>query len=311
MKIDLNDRVKGTLMGLAVGDALGYGTEFMPKTKVCFNYPDGLKRYSDIVESEWCTKDHIGHWTDDTDMMLAILDSLLDKKEIDLADIAKNFKAWKESSPWDIGMLTSDVLSNPKYLDDPVACAKKEWENSGRNSAGNGGIMRTSITAIWQYKDWKQVKENTANICRLTHYDPRCVSSCVVVAYIIHSILNDKTFTKRDLIEVSKEFDERTGKFIEIAYQPDITRLSLDGPGMGYTLKAMAAGIWAFNYAKDYMSGIQTVLLEGGDADTNCAVAGPILGAKYGFSSIPKHLITDLKEGKALEHKIDRLIKML
>ena len=50
MKIDLNDRVKGTLMGLAVGDALGYGTEFMPKTKVCFNYPDGLKRYSDIVE---------------------------------------------------------------------------------------------------------------------------------------------------------------------------------------------------------------------------------------------------------------------
>ena len=50
---------------------------------------------------------------------------------------------------------------------------------------------------------------------------------------------------------------------------------------------------------------------EGGDADTNGAIAGAILGAKFGFSSIPEYYIDDLYKGEAYHNKITNLIKQI
>ena len=311
MHIEFKDRVRGSLMGLAVGDALGFGTEFMTQEEVKLNYPTGLKRYTDIVEDKFRSADQIGRWTDDTDMMIAILDSLLEQEKVDLTDIAANFKEWAQSAPTDIGLLTEDVLQHPNYLEQPQAVAKREWITSGRNSAGNGGIMRTAVTAIWDYKDWAKVEENTANICKLTHYDPRCVGSCVVIAYMINQLIQEKSFTLRELIELSKKYDERIGKFIEFGYQKDLKKISLDNSGIGYTLKTMAAGLWAYNFAPSFEQGIQTILLEGGDADTNCAVAGALLGAKFGYPALPAELISNLLGSAHLNTKVDLLLELI
>ena len=37
------------------------------------------------------------------------------------------------------------------------------------------------------------------------------------------------------------------------------------------------------------------IILQGGDADTNAAVAGALLGAKLGFGSLPQNLIEQLR----------------
>lgn len=311
MDMNLKDRMRGCLMGLAVGDALGFGAEFMSKSQVAIHYPDGLKQYKDIVVDRWRKEEHIGHWTDDTDMMLAILDSILENKELKPQSVAEHFIRWVETSPWDMGMLTSDVLNSPSYLSNPMACAKREWENSGRNSAGNGGLMRTAITAVWKYDDWEAIKKNTVDVCRLTHYDPRCVGSCVVLCFMLYKIWRNEICTKRELLELSKEFDERIGKFIEFGYRDNLPMLVLDGPDKGYTLKAMATAIWAYNFAENYFDGIQQIIMEGGDADTNCAIAGPILGAKFGYDSIPTPLIEELKENKVLKDKINSLLDLI
>lgn len=59
-----------------------------------------------------------------------------------------------------------------------------------KNAAANGAIMRTSILGVWEHQDLKKVEENTVNICKVTHYDSRCIASCAMATNIIANMLN-------------------------------------------------------------------------------------------------------------------------
>ena len=61
-----------------------------------------------------------------------------------------------------------------------------------------------------------------------------------------------------------------------------------DEKSMGYTLRTLGASLWAYWHATSYREGILKIVLSGGDADTNAAVAGAILGAKFGINQIPE-----------------------
>ena len=71
----INERFLGTIFGQAVEDALGLSTEFMSKQEVDRFYPNGIEDYSQIVQDDHRRRWQRGDWTDDTDMMLCILDS--------------------------------------------------------------------------------------------------------------------------------------------------------------------------------------------------------------------------------------------
>jgi len=51
--------------------------------------------------------------------------------------------------------------------------------------------------------------------------------------------------------------------------------------------------------------------MEAGDADTNGAVAGALLGCKIGYDALPKDWIGGLREKDWLEVKVDRLLTMM
>lgn len=176
---------------------------------------------------------------------------------------------------------------------------------SGRRSAANGGLMRTSIVGLLP----KEVEESAANICRLTHYDPRCVGSCVIVSEIIHALVyKGVSPTYEQIVEWGGKYDDRIKEYIELAYNSDIDDLGLqDEKSMGYTLKTMAAGLWAYWHAKSFEEGLLAVVNAGGDADTNAAVACAILGAKFGFNAIPKEYVEGLRNKEKLEFIVQGL----
>ena len=80
-----------------------------------------------------------------------------------------------------------------------------------------------------------------------------------------------------------------------------------DDKSMGYTLKTMAAGLWAYWHAKSFEEGLLAVVNAGGDADTNAAVACAILGAKFGFNAIPKEYVDGLRNKEKLEYIVQGL----
>ena len=297
---NLEDRFIGTLFGQAVGDALGLGTEFMSKKEVAWHYPQGITHYEQIIQDSHRKRWNRGNWTDDTDQMSMILDSLLETNEVNVSDIARRFWNWAFVANGEgMGMTTFKVFTYPEFIQHPHKASQAIWEASNCNNAANGGLMRTSVVGLWDFHNSSHINMNAENICRITHADPRCIGSCVVVSRLINELVKGReldTTLFDDIINIANSYDERIQAFINEALKTnDIAVLELDNESsMGYTLKTLAAGIWALTHANSFEEGLTAVILEGGDADTNGAVAGALLGARFGLASIPKHWVDDL-----------------
>ena len=298
----LFDRLKGTIYGQAIGDALGLGTEGMTDEDMAWKYPHGIKHYSDIFQDRHRKRWKIGDWTDDTDMMLCIANAIIKDKGVNLTSIAQNFKDWANGEPMGIGENTYKVLMIGDYVEHPLEVSKKVWEMSGKKAAANGGLMRTSIVGLFP----KAVEECAVNICRLTHYDPRCVGSCVIVSELIHSLVyNEKRLSYHQIVDMAKKYDERIVEFVDLSMNTDIRALELqDEESVGYTLRTLAAGLWAYWNARSFEEGLLSVVRAGGDADTNAAVACAVLGAKFGFNAIPQEYI----DGLIYKEQLDEVI---
>ena len=281
----LVDRIKGTIYGQAIGDALGLGTEGMTDEDMAWKYPNGICHYSDIFQDRHRKRWKIGDWTDDTDMMLCIANAVIKDKGVNLTSIARNFKEWADFD-----------------------ASKMLWNMSHQQSAANGGVMRTSIVGLFP----KAVEECAVNICRLTHYDPRCAGSCAIVSLLIHSLVYGKDkLSYHQMVDIGERYDNRIREYIDLSLNTDIRALELqDWDSVGYTLKTMAAGLWACWNAKTFEDGLLSVVRAGGDADTNAAVACAILGAKFGFNSIPKEYVDGLIYKEQLENVISGMIEL-
>lgn len=305
----LLDRIKGAIYGQAIGDALGLGTEFMDDDDMAWKYPNGLTHYSEIYQDRHRRRWEIGDWTDDTDMMLCIANAIIKDNGVNLTTIAQNFKNWANGVPMGIGANTYKVLVFGDYVEHPLDVSRKVWEMSRYHSAANGGLMRTSIIGLLP----KDVEHSAADICRLTHYDPRCVGSCVIVSELIHAhVYGLPVPTYEQIIATSQKYDDRIAVFITLSQNQDIKALGLQEEGsIGYTLKTLAAGLWAYWHADTFQDGLLAVVRAGGDADTNAAVACSILGAKFGFNAIPSEYVDGLIYRDQLEEVIQGMMEVI
>ena len=297
-----SDKLKGTVYGQAIGDALGLGTEGMTDEDMAWKYPNGIQHYSDIFQDRHRKRWKIGDWTDDTDMMLCIANAVIKDKGVNYTTIAHNFKDWADGEPMGIGETTYKVLSFGDYIENPFKASKMLWDMSHQQSAANGGVMRTSIVGLFPI----EVEEFAANICRLTHYDPRCAGSCAIVSLLIHALVfEEENLSYHQIVEIGQKYDSRIREYIDLSMNTDIRALELqDWDSVGYTLKTLAAGLWAYWNAKSFEEGLLSVVRAGGDADTNAAVACAILGAKYGFNAIPQEYV----DGLIYKEQLDRVV---
>ncbi len=72
MNNHLKDKIRGIIFGQAIGDALGFGTEWISKQQVTQEYPNGLQDYNQITryqKSKGMEGWFPGDWTDDTDQI--------------------------------------------------------------------------------------------------------------------------------------------------------------------------------------------------------------------------------------------------
>lgn len=298
----------GCLFGQAIGDALGLGSEFMSKDEVRSHYPNGLSRYDQIVQDGHRSRWEKGAWTDDTDMMLCIM-AAFEEGKFKLQQIAKNFKNWFEGDPMGIGAHTFKVLCMRDYVDQPELCSKLWWDLSHQQSAANGALMRTSVVGLVQ----DNIEKQASDICKLTHFDPRCVGSCVIASSIIHHLVwNDNALSYDVIIAIAKKYDDRILEWIDLAYKnDDISDLNLDERhSIGYTLRTLAAALWCYWHANSFEEGLLAVVNEGGDADTNAAIACAILGAKFGYHSIPIHYIENLHNASFYALRTDEFLRL-
>ena len=302
----IKDKIKGCIYGQAIGDALGVGTEFMTAELVKKNYPKGLKYFHQIIDDDHASLFNKGGWSDDTDMFLCIADAREDN-HFNINKIAENFKAWYQTNPKDIGNYTAKVLGMRDYVNDPILWSEVTYNLYGSRDAANGGLMRTSILGTSPEVQDKEIED----VCRMTHPDKRCLGSCVILVKLIQNLIfHNYQMQYQELISIAKSYDKRIEEYIHLSLI-DISKLKVDGEDKGYTLITLAVALWTLWHCNSFEEGLLTVVNLGGDADTNAAVACSLLGAKYGYSSIPNYYKENILDSNILEGVYSSAIKDL
>lgn len=285
-----NDRAIGAIVGTAVADALGAHYEFdrprLGADERAQMLGGGLGPFAP------------GEWTDDTTMAWCILDVAaggLDlRTEEGLTAVARNFRTWAESEPKDIGNQTARVLATagPAPTANDLFYASSELDKLTRHTGGNGSLMRTSPVALRYLGDREAVADAAQRLSRLTHWDEHAQSGCALWSLAIeHAVMHGEFDVRSGLSLLSPaEATFWTEKLDEAETEPPATF----NPN-GWVVTALQAA-WSSiaqtpvpgtDPSSHYVDALNTVIRIGNDTDTIAAIAGGLLGARWGAEAIP------------------------
>lgn len=292
--ISVGERIAGVLVGTACGDALGAGYEFestVPQTDPVAMVGGGL--------GNWAP----GEWTDDTSMAIAIAEvaaSGLDLRDADAQDqVARRWLAWLSDAK-DVGTQTRAILESARDEGTAaaVATAARQRFESGLRSAGNGSLMRTAPVAMAYLEDPAACAEAARAISDLTHADPDAGDACVLWSLAIrHAILNaefnvwsgldllpagrrDEWAQRLTVAETSRPVDFGKNTWVVEALQAAWSAIS----NTAIPDDEPASGRFA---AQHFQLALESAVRGGRDTDTVAAIAGGLLGARWGVSAVP------------------------
>ncbi len=265
------DRAQATLLGVAVGDALGATVEFMTPAEIRGRY--GVLR--DIVGGGWL-KLSPGQVTDDTEMTLCVARGIVRSGQWALRPIADRFAHWLSESPPDVGATCRRGIQG--YMEEGRLEAPLD-----ERGAGNGAVMRVAPVALYTLGDEELLSRLAVEQARITHHHPLSDAACVSVGMIIQ--LGILGAPPDDLRKMADDFAARRPEFRFEGYV---------GESSGYVVDTLRTVFDAFFSTDSFEECVVGTVNRGGDADTTGSIAGAIAGARYGFDAIPRRWLQAL-----------------
>jgi ADP-ribosylglycohydrolase len=278
-------------------------------------YPAGLTLPHQTSTRGWKLND----WTDDTDLTVLVMRTLRafysGKTRNPAADYAERLTKWYNGGFTELGdtggegcgNMTWRVLRREDFTRDPFHAAKAIIGPK----AGNGAIMRTAPCAFTRDPaGW------ASYMCQTTHSDTRCVAACVAQTILVRGLAETPKNARVDS-GILRQAMTASAAYLSPPHQKEmmdwalrsakLSSLELDARGArGYTFKTFGCAVWAFRQlynaptrdAAFFETAMRNLVMEAGDADTNAAVAGAVLGAAVGYKELPEAWI------QALPHRV-------
>ncbi|MGM0600100.1 MAG: ADP-ribosylglycohydrolase family protein [Candidatus Rifleibacteriota bacterium] len=265
------DRAKASILGQVSGDSLGGLVEFMSPLKIKQLYPDGLK----LMQNGGTWSTIAGQPTDDSEMALALLNTLIEKKKFDVEAARQAYLNWLDSSPFDCGITVATGLNGAPDF----------------GSQANGALMRVCPIGIAGAKiESGQVAEWAIKDAELTHPNPVCLQTNALMAKAIADCIALGTGpeeTHNKMYSWAKELkaDDKIIEILDLATQspPEDYIENQD-----WVLLSFHNALWHLLNTKDPAEAISQTIMQGGDTDTNAAICGCLLGAVHGREKFPK-----------------------
>lgn len=281
------DRIRGVLYGVAVGDALGAPLEFMTAEEILAKYGATVR---EMVGGGWLSVVP-GEVTDDTQMTLAVAEGIVENPEMPIPTIGKRFIAWHDSRPKDIGNTCRMAIQTAKLLIASNVDETEAWRRAGEEvaarsngqNAGNGALMRTVYPALYYPKD-KAAKMAVA-IGAMTHRNDSSDKYCSLYVDLIADALDNPDSSMQTVRQLAADMKEL--------------------PPTGWVVGSFACAVKAIAQTKSFENAIVQAVNLGGDADTIGAIAGGLAGAIYGCSAIPDRWKSRLADDVCMD--LDRL----
>jgi ADP-ribosyl-[dinitrogen reductase] hydrolase len=294
--MELQNRYRGCLLGLAVGDALGTSVEF--KAKGSFT-PVTDMRGGGVFNLK------PGQWTDDTSMALCLAESLIEFGFDPKDQMDRYIRWWKngENSStgecFDIGNTVLESLNRYLATQDPFSGSVHP------HSAGNGSLMRLASVPLVCYPDVEKTLLWAGDSSRTTHALPECIDACRYYAYLINLALSG--LAKHEMMEKAQCIP--TTSSISLIARADWREWSVEEVvGSGYVVESLRASLWSFLSADSFEEAVLKATNLGDDADTTAAITGQLAGAYYGYYRIPSQWLERLCQRDRLLVVADQLL---
>jgi len=291
----LRDKFRGAILGCFLGDAFGSGFEGMDPDRAAFHMN---------VLSRQFTKSY----TDDTDMTLALTESIIQCDQIDPEDIAKQFSLHCDlTRGYAIGTIKAVQALRVGMKWHQVA--RIVFENG---SFGNGAAMRASPVGLFYHHDLDGLREGAIEQANVTHVHPigqwgAVMQACSVGLAVIQNpkepfekeqmVINLREVLWGGPIEYLKalnRIEEMLSQGKKLQAREVVQSL---GNGVEAHLSVPSACYIAITYSPDFCDAIRAAISLGGDTDTIAGMVGAIVGAHVGEKGLPSEWIEQLEDG--------------
>jgi ADP-ribosylglycohydrolase len=301
------ERYRGSLLGLAAGDAVG--------TTLEFKRPGTFTPINDMVGGgPFRLKP--GQWTDDTSMALCLAESLIEQNGFVPTDQLEKYLQWYRNGHlssrgrcFDIGNTVRAALAQFEQTGEPY-CGSTDPK-----TAGNGSIMRLAPVPLFFARNPKDAIEKSADSSRTTHGARSAVDACRYLAALLVGAING--VSREELL--SSRYSPIPGYWQENPLVEEIDQIAAGSfkhrqppeiKGTGYVVASLEAALWAFARTDSFQEGCLLAVNLGDDADTTGAVYGQLAGAFYGEQGIPKSWRDQLAYRELIESFAEQLFTL-
>lgn len=298
--VTLKDRFVGCLLGCAVGDALGAPYEGL----WAHTLPDADTLLAGFAEFEGYPR---GQYTDDTQLSVATVQAVLRASDVIPAEVARSIaRLWKRQSVIGPGGACTQAAHRFLRTGDWVGCGAPVGQ------AGNGAAMRTAVLGLFFLHVPDRLPAAVADVCRITHHDPRSVAGGVAVAraaqlLAVGHVVEPQTFCA-EVAAAAAPYEETFAGLILglprlLAQPPEEAVAALAWAGMArpefeepiitpFVVPTVLAALWCvLRHPGSWPAAVAGVIRLGGDVDTLGAIVGALMGASLGVAAIPQHLV--------------------
>ena len=334
------DRVRGCLLGLAVGDALGAPLEGLSAQQIRSHYGQVV----DYVDGSraWKKKPYRwrmpGLYSDDTQQALALCDVLLEQRRVDPDRLAELYLALANPKGAYIGAHRGVGRSFRQVLADLERGVSPRL--TGQTSAGIGAAMRIAPVALYFLGEPDAMFEAVMEASLMTHRDVRSLAGAMAVAHAVRRLaagaLREPSFLFRLAADVAKEEERIASRYAHIVSSLDLHSRSLSQalahvesllelpreralaglveeanrhgadpvckrPTMGFPPACIPTCLYLLLTCDTLEEALIEVVNLGGDADTTGAILGALGGAHHGVAAIPDRWLDRLQNREAID----------
>jgi ADP-ribosyl-[dinitrogen reductase] hydrolase len=299
----LRGRYIGCMVGAAIGDALGKQNEGLSRKD--FLKKSYIKDYGKAPAGCPGEKLRAGQYTDDTEQMILLAESLIECGRFDAGNFAKRIAQWG-----------ANALADPvrKKLVGPSSSAAvsqlnsgASWKESGSGIPSCGSAMRAAPIGMY-YCDLDEVETNAALSSIPTHNSSAAIAGAVAVAVGVRCSLDGidcHEIIKESCVRASK-YDEALGKKIRYSFElrdeePDKVFVKLGTSYLVY--ETVPSAFYCFSrHFEDPEKAIIEAVNSGGDTDSIACITGALCGARHGIDAFPERLIMGLENRDIVEN---------
>lgn len=294
-------KIQGMFMGAFLGDALGVPHEFRCNANIPYTGKLEHKGFH-ISKFQGKRELEVGQVSDDTEMSLALLRTIIKDGDYNKDNVIMAYIAWANSGTWMMGKNTRELLKNIKTIRGYRNRIQKVLNLPDKErTQSNGAMMRCSPLALFSnYKSY--IFEDVS----ITNPNTVCIDANIVYMTALRMTLSGSEpiniFEQLKLISQTEQVKDVLAQ-VENGVDRDIS------VNKGWCLHSLWCAITVMLKFENYPDAMKWIMSKKGDTDTNACIAGAIIGARLGIENLNQEenikILLECKSNRPKEYSFD------